>query len=108
MRIIGNLDGTGSHYKVVEGKKIKLTAAQKKIFMAASADRDKAKIANAYRQDRINAYNKAFGELSNQVDILQKQFKSMAVKGEIVLTEETQAWIDKIAAIKAAHPKPTE
>ena len=36
MRIIGNLDGTGKHYKVVGGRKIELNVTEKDVFMAAT------------------------------------------------------------------------
>lgn len=107
MRIIGNLDGTGRHYKVVEGKKIRLTADEKASFMLDSAKFDKAILDNKYKQSRLSAYNSAFS-LSDQFDIIQKQFRSMASKGEIVITKETQSWLDKIALIKSDNPKPTE
>lgn len=58
-------------------------------------------------QERKEAYARAF-RITDQIDIIQKQFRSMSDKGEAVLTEETQAWLDKIALIKSDNPKPTE
>lgn len=98
-------------YKQVNGERIKLTLKEEKDIKAEWADNDlkkeSNKLSNGYKNARIKEYEKAFS-LSDQIDIIQKQFQSMADKGNIVLTNESQDWIDMIELIKTNNPKPTE
>ncbi len=107
MRIIGNLDGTGLYYKVVEGEKIELTADEKALFLIGAAAHIQAQEDNKYVAARTQAYEAAFS-LADQIDIIQKQLQSMIGLGEVTAVAETQTWLDTIADIKTDNPKPAD
>ncbi|MEE8207952.1 MAG: hypothetical protein V3T88_03225 [Nitrosomonadaceae bacterium] len=65
------------------------------------------KAANGWERARIADY-KSLGTISDQIDIIQKQFQSMKDLGEVTIVTETQTWLDAIAQIKTDNPKPAE
>jgi hypothetical protein len=106
-RIIGNLDGTGTHYKVVGNDKIELSTEEKDVFMAASVEADNIKADTQYLFDRAAAYASSYS-VGDQLDIIQRQIKAMADASELTLTDEATNWLNVIAQIKTNNPNPAE
>jgi len=94
-------------YKNVNGVDVKLTSREESKVRAEWAANEATQDKIKWLVSRVEQYNEAFG-VTDQIDIIQKQFQSMINLGEITVVPEAQAWLDKIEQIKASSPKPTE